>query len=147
MTEKRFYLNEGEVGILNILDLKEDSENFYLTSSKSDMERVVELLNESHKKNKDLKQMVDFYKDFQKDARELEEENEQLKKENEELKQSKKDKNCHNCKNCEAYDEGEYGFDFLCKKDCMNNDGYFDYEYHGFKQLCICPFWEEDEYD
>ena len=64
-----------------------------------------------------------------------------------ELKQSKKDKNCHNCKNCNTYDEGEYGFDFLCEKDCMNNDGYFDYEYHGFKKPCICPFWEDDEYD
>lgn len=107
MIEKRFYLNEGEVGILKILDLKEDSENFYLTSSKSDMERVVALLNESHeeneqlkkennkwivdynglgieyewlkKENEDLKQMVNFYKDFQKDARELEEENRLLK--------------------------------------------------------------------
>ena len=25
MTEKRFYMNEGEVGILKILDLKEDN--------------------------------------------------------------------------------------------------------------------------
>lgn len=61
--------------------------------------------------------------------------------------QFEEDKNCHNCKNCNSYDEGEYGFDFLCEQDCMNNDGYFDYEYHGFKKPCVCPFWEKDEYD
>ena len=87
MTEKRFYLNEGEVGILKILDLKEDSENIYLTSSKSDMERVVELLNESHEENEQLKQYSnvlnvfkhckkykteckDIYTDLEKEAKE-----------------------------------------------------------------------------
>lgn len=59
-----------------------------------------------------------------------------------------KDKNCYNCKYCETYDEGEgYGFVSLCEKDCMNTDGYFDYEYHRFKKPCICPFWEEDKND
>ena len=42
---------------------------------------------------------------------------------------TEEDKNCYNCKNCETYDEGEgYGFVLLCEKDCMNTDGYFDYE-------------------
>lgn len=59
---------------------------------------------------------------------------------------TEKDKNCYNCKNCEGYDEGEgYGFVFLCKKGCMNTDGYFDYEYHRFKKPCTCPFWELEE--
>lgn len=63
-------------------------------------------------------------------------------------KRFEEDKNCHNCKNCKTYDEGEgYGFVALCEKDCMNNDGYFDYEYHRFKKACICPFWEKDEND
>lgn len=63
-----------------------------------------------------------------------------------EKENNEKDKNCYNCKNREGYDEGEgYGFVFLCKKDCMNTDGYFDYEYHRFKKPCVCPFWELEE--
>ena len=55
MTEKRFYLNEGEVGILKILDLKEDNEKIYHTASKSDMKMIVELLNELNEENENLK--------------------------------------------------------------------------------------------
>ena len=52
-------------------------------------------------------------------------------------------KNCYNCKYCECYDEGPgYGVTCLCGKDCMNTDGYFDYEYHRFKREAPCPFWE-----
>ena len=58
MTEKRFYLNEGEVGILKILDLKEDNEAIYHTASKSDMKMVVELLNELAEENEQLKQFI-----------------------------------------------------------------------------------------
>lgn len=63
--------------------------------------------------------------------------------------QSVEEKNCYNCKNRETYYEGEgYGCVSLCKKGCMNTDGYFDYKFHRFKKKCICPFWEEeDEYD
>ena len=53
-TAKRFYLNEGDVGILKILDIKEDNEMIYLTASKSDMKMVVELLNELHDTNQEL---------------------------------------------------------------------------------------------
>ena len=56
MTEKRFYLNEGEVGILKILDLKEDNEAIYHTASKSDMKMVVELFNRLSEENEQLKQ-------------------------------------------------------------------------------------------
>jgi len=59
MTEKRFYLNEGEVNILKILDLEEDNENIYLTSSKSDMKMVVVLLNELHKENEQLRKEIE----------------------------------------------------------------------------------------
>lgn len=53
------------------------------------------------------------------------------------------EKNCWNCKNNECYDEGEgYGFVCLCKKDCMNTDGYFDWKYHRFKEEVTCPLWE-----
>lgn len=66
MTEKRFYLNEGEVGILKILDLKEDSEAIYHTASKSDMKMIVELLNELAEENQFLKEkekdMLDYLK-------------------------------------------------------------------------------------
>ena len=58
MTDKRFYLNEGDVGILKILDIKEDNERIYLTSSKSDMKMVVELLNELHEENEKQKTTI-----------------------------------------------------------------------------------------
>lgn len=59
MTEKRFYLNEGEVGILKILDLKEDNEAIYHTASKSDMKMVVELLNELHEEKETYKTLYE----------------------------------------------------------------------------------------
>ena len=56
------------------------------------------------------------------------------------------DRNCYNCKHCSTYDEGPgYGFVSLCEKDCMNTDGYFDYEYHKFKSSVVCPFWEHGD--
>ena len=58
MTDKRFYLNEGDVGILKILDIKEDNERIYLTSSKSDIKMVVELLNELHEENEKQKTTI-----------------------------------------------------------------------------------------
>lgn len=48
---------------------------------------VCNLLNQLNDENDQLKQKVDFYKYFQKDARELEKENEQLKKDVEYWKQ------------------------------------------------------------
>ena len=62
MTEKRFYLNEGEVGILKILDLKEDNEAIYHTASKSDMKMVVELFNRLSEENEQLKQDIENLK-------------------------------------------------------------------------------------
>lgn len=44
-----------------------------------------DLLNKLQEENEQLKQKVDFYKYFQKDARELEKENEQLKQRLKEL--------------------------------------------------------------
>lgn len=70
MTEKRFYLNEGKVGILKILDLKEDNEAIYHTALKTDMKMVVELFNRLSEENEQLK-----------------EENKELQKENEQLKE------------------------------------------------------------
>lgn len=63
MTEKRFYLNNGEVGTLKILDLKKNNENIYLTHSKSDMEGVVELLNESHEENEQLNKVLKCHRE------------------------------------------------------------------------------------
>lgn len=48
----------------------------------SDFEDLFDRLNNLAAENEKLKQKVNFYKDFQKDARELEKENEQLKSEN-----------------------------------------------------------------
>ena len=62
MTEKRFYLNEGEVGILKMLDLKEDNEAIYHTASKSDMKMVVELFNRLSEENEQLKQDIENLK-------------------------------------------------------------------------------------
>ena len=76
MTDKRFYLNEGDVGILKILDIKEDNERIYLTSSKSDMKMVVELLNELHEENQERKRAMRIAEQY----------NEQLLNENKKLK-------------------------------------------------------------
>ena len=72
---------------------------------------VCNLLNQLNDENDQLKQKVDFYKYFQKDARELEKENEQLREEikglndilaryeEKELESvTKKDKSCGHCK-------------------------------------------------
>ena len=58
MTEKRFYLNQGEVDILKIIDFKEDNEAIYRTTSESDMKMVVELLNELNEENEQLKDFI-----------------------------------------------------------------------------------------
>lgn len=64
-------------------------------------------LNRLTEENEQLKTKVDFYKYFQKDARELEKENEQLKKENKQLK-----------KDVEYYKtERKALFEYLDKKD------------------------------
>lgn len=58
------------------------------------------------KENEQLKTLVDFYKDFQKDARELNKENEELKSE---LKIYRNIANCGNCHyhNYNWYDDGD----------------------------------------
>ena len=58
MTEKRFYLDVSEAysGILKIIDFGDGTENIYPTSSRPDMEIVVELLNELNNENEELKQ-------------------------------------------------------------------------------------------
>lgn len=71
----------------------------YVIKKSDDIETLIGILNEYdeeydnfvdnifnlEKEKKDLETMVDFYKDFQKDARELEEENERLKRDNSDL--------------------------------------------------------------
>lgn len=58
MTEKRFYLDVSEAysGILKVIDFGDGTENIYPTSSRPDMEAVVELLNELNNENEQLKQ-------------------------------------------------------------------------------------------
>ena len=83
------------------------------------------LLNQLNDENDQLKQKVDFYKYFQKDARELEKENEQLKEEikglndilaryeEKELESvTKKDKSCGHCKHLQI--DGMFGM--WCEK-------------------------------
>ena len=67
---------------------------------------MIEELNSFADENEQLKQKVDFYKHFQKDARELEKENEELKSE---LKIYRKIANCGNCEyhNYDWYDDGD----------------------------------------
>ena len=86
---------------------------------------VCNLLNQLNDENDQLKQKVDFYKYFQKDARELEKENEQLKEEikglndilaryeEKELESvTKKDKSCGHCKHLQI--DGMFGM--WCEK-------------------------------
>ena len=71
MTEKRFQYN------VNKNSIEYDEKHFaYCNGGQS---KIAKKLNVLQKENEELKQKVDFYKYFQKDARELEKENEQLK--------------------------------------------------------------------
>ena len=90
MIEKRFYLNEGEIGVLKILDLKEDNEAIYHTASKSDMKLIVELLNKLAKENsafkiddefkkKSYSKLLDSFIDLKKKYQTLKKENQQLR--------------------------------------------------------------------
>ena len=92
MTEKRFYLNEGEVGILKMLDLKEDNEAIYHTASKSDMKMVVELFNRLSEENEQLKRQIgnlehtrDFCADVLADFERIEKENQEIKNDEKQL--------------------------------------------------------------
>lgn len=102
MTEKRFKHTRNAIGMQFI----SYDDNYVLLGTFADddgVAEIVELLNMLHEENilleqskmemanslgreidenEQLKQKVDFYKYFQKDARELEKENEQLKSEN-----------------------------------------------------------------
>ena len=72
MTEKRFKVTNVSInGMVGLFKLGNDSISVY---------DIVRLLNELLEENERLKQKVNFYKYFQKDARGLEKENEQLKK-------------------------------------------------------------------
>ena len=94
MSEKRYYVSSA----LYLCDKD-------LSNTLSIFE-CADLLNQLTKENEQLKQKIDFYKYFQKDARELEKENEQLR---EELSKCERD-NCVLNKDakpprCKAYDE------------------------------------------
>lgn len=75
MSEKRF--TYGETIDYNFFDVFEEKK--YLGMVQRDSTKIVDRLNELAEENEQLKQKVDFYKYFQKDARELEKENEQLR--------------------------------------------------------------------
>ena len=68
MTKKRFTFADG----FKIVAIRDNGK---IMNSK----QVCNKLNELHEEIKQLNQIVDFYKSFQKDARELEKENEELK--------------------------------------------------------------------
>lgn len=74
MTEKRY----SHDGVVIIDHLKKD---LIYIDGKENLLELAEYVDKLQNENEQLKQKVDFYKYFQKDARELEEENERLKKE------------------------------------------------------------------
>lgn len=83
---KRFtlkYINEQHISA-NLYD-----NGTFIGSIGIGEELILEVLNYLSKENGELKQKVDFYKYFQKDARELEKENEQLKNEIERITKEK----------------------------------------------------------
>lgn len=80
MTENRFDYTAYDDGTESIYDRKEDE--YYFDMQLSEIE---EIMNKLAEENEQLKQKVNFYKYFQKDARELEKENEQLKQQVEDL--------------------------------------------------------------
>lgn len=69
MTEKRFTFADG----FKIVAIRDNGE---IMNSK----QVCDKLNQLHEEVRQLNAIVDFYKSFQKDARELEKENERLKR-------------------------------------------------------------------
>lgn len=71
---------ENTVNLLNELNDKCEFLEIENESFEDAATRYVELYHKSLKENEELKTKVDFFKSFQKDARELEKENEQLKK-------------------------------------------------------------------
>lgn len=76
MSEKRF-ISKSNYDWWYIKDTAGEFKGRYSDWMSED--EVVNLLNQLINENEQLKQKVDFYKYFQKDARELEKENEQLK--------------------------------------------------------------------
>lgn len=54
------------------------------------------------------------------------------------------ERKCWNCKYNKSLHDG-IEFIGMCGKDCMNLEGVFDWEYHKFKEECVCPFWRWDE--
>ena len=70
MTEKRFYLDVSEAysGILKIIDFGDGIENIYPTSSRPDMEIVVELLNElngeTEELKKEMRRLYNYFEDW-----------------------------------------------------------------------------------
>lgn len=95
MTEKQYRLNKWGTKLLK--------NNRPLFDWANESDEIVDLLNKFNEENEELKQMVSFYKDFQKDARELEKENEQLKV----TRMTKRDKSCGNCKHFQI--DGMFG--------------------------------------
>lgn len=81
MIEKRFYVAESNLIDGYCVFDREKKYAFHPRLRKADCLNDVRILNELHNKNEQLRQKVDFYKYFQKDARELEKENEGLKRE------------------------------------------------------------------
>ena len=84
MTENLFtYIKLGDRDEIQdyIIDNNQNN-HFKHKEYRFDFEDLFDTLNNLAAENEKLKQKVNFYKDFQKDARELEKENEQLKSEN-----------------------------------------------------------------
>ena len=79
MTEKRFVYYEHKGADYILENPNTDLDFIEMLGDCLDEKEIVNRLNELYEENELLEQKVDFYKYFQKDARELEKENEQLK--------------------------------------------------------------------
>ena len=155
MTKKRFEIYDEENGYVR--DNK--TGNSYSACGGGDgFPFIIDEYHKLQKENEQLKKLLkcsreeandyceelmakdEFIRLYKRQRDEAIEENKQLQTKND------IDRNCYNCKHCETYDEGPgYGFVSLCEKDCMNTDGYFDYEFHKFKSPVACPFWEHGD--
>lgn len=163
MTEKRFIGSSGGVydqyksdrfawseweeilQIMNNLNEKARERSKALSKLQKENEQLKKLLECSREEANDYCEELmgkdEFIRLYKRELDDALAENKQLQAKLDSL--NNVDKNCYNCKHCSTYDEGPgYGFVSLCEKDCMNTDGYFDYEYHKFKSSAICPFWE-----
>ena len=142
----RFTWAEWEeiIQIMNNLNEKAVERSKALSKLQKENEQLKKLLECSREEANDYCEELmgkdELIRLYKRHIDEVIEENKQLQTKND------IDRNCYNCKHCSTYDEGPgYGFVSLCEKDCMNTDGYFDYEYHKFKSLVVCPFWEHGD--